>query len=109
MLFTFALAVIGWIIFRATSMTEAWQFLQGLATRWYFDGFVGGKFALLLAVPVFLAEWVQRRKQHALQFSGHGLCRYRLVRWAIYYLLLYAIYRWALLQDVSQTFIYFQF
>ena len=109
MLFTFALAVIGWIIFRATSMTEAWQFLSGLATRWYFDGFVGGKFALMLAVPVFLAEWVQRRKQHALQFSGHGLCRYRLMRWAIYYLLLYAIYRLALLQDVSQTFIYFQF
>ena len=109
MLFTFVLAVVGWIIFRATSMTEAWQFLSGLATRWWFDGFVGGKFALLLAVPVFLAEWVQRSKQHALQFSGHGLCRYRLVRWAIYYLLLYAIYRWALLQDVSQTFIYFQF
>lgn len=109
MLITFLLAVVGWIIFRATSISEAWQFLNGLATHWWFDGLIQGTKGIALMAPVFLLEWVQRHKQHALQFSGHGLCRYRPVRWAIYYLLIFAIYKLALVQNVSQTFIYFQF
>lgn len=57
--------------------------------------------AILLAV-----EWSQRTRQHGLQLTGRAHIRRQGVRYAIYYLLILAIY---IMHAQQQTFIYFQF
>ena len=105
--FTFFLAVIGWIIFRAESMTQAIAYLRCMLTNDLFDrsqtygiSYLG--FGLLLLA----VEWLQREKQHALQFSDIRPFCYRPVRWAVYYAILLIIAKFA---GTSQTFIYVQF
>lgn len=105
--FTFLLAVIGWIVFRAETMTQAADYLRCMLTNDLFDlsrtyGITYLGFGLLLLT----VEWLQREKQHALQFGSFRPFCYRPVRWAVYYLLLVIIYKYA---GTSQTFIYFQF
>ncbi|MBO6188896.1 MAG: MBOAT family protein [Prevotella sp.] len=113
--FTFFLAVIGWIIFRAETMRQAVEFL----TRMFADFLSGGLPAvgsnsgvgvmmlqIIPALLMLLVEWLQRDKQHALQIQVNHVFRYRFVRWAIYYLILLIIFKYA---GTSQTFIYFQF
>ena len=104
---TFALVVMGWVIFRCETLTQACEMLQ----RMLFHPFAGegvthGKWHLLLGLALLGAEWLQRRKAHALQWSDARLFKYRWVRWTVYYLLLLLI-----AQNVveQQTFIYFQF
>lgn len=107
MLLTFVLAVIGWIIFRAENMTQATDYIFKMSIS-LTDGYeiVAGKKYLLYGFGLLLIEWLQRNKQHALQFSNILPFKYRCVRWAIYYILLIAI-----AQNIGneQTFIYFQF
>ena len=113
--FTFFLAVIGWIIFRAETMTQAVEFL----TRMFADFLSGGLPAvgsnsgvgvmmlqIIPALLMLLVEWLQRDKQHALQIQVNHVFRYRFVRWAIYYIIILIITKYA---GESQTFIYFQF
>ncbi len=104
---TFFLAVIGWIIFRAESMTQAVEYLSAMVTNRIFDAsLLHGKAYLCFGFILLLIEWLQRDKQHALQFSRNYPFNYRLVRWGIYYLILSIIIKYS---GESQTFIYFQF
>ena len=104
---TFFLAVIGWIIFRAESMTQAVEYLSAMVTNRIFDAsLLYGKAHLCFGFILLLIEWLQRDKQHALQFSRNYPFNYRLVRWGIYYLILSIIIKYS---GESQTFIYFQF
>lgn len=105
-LLTFILAVFGWIIFRAESMSQAVDYLSAMLTKGFFKGSVYGQQELLLCAILIVIEWLQRDKQHALQFGNIRLFQSRLVRWGVYYLLLVAI---AYFAGASQTFIYFQF
>ncbi len=107
MLLTFLLAVIGWIIFRSASITQAWEYLTAMVTNDFFDASqVIGKTPLCLGMLLLLVEWLQRDKQHALQFPDSRPFNHRGVRWGVCYLILLAIY---LLAGTRQTFIYFQF
>ena len=107
MTLTFVLTVIGLIIFRAGSMTEACEFISRMFLT-LFDSFnvQYGMETLPYGLALLVIEWLQRDKQHALQFDGCKPFRYRLVRWAAYYALLVLI-----MQNIGdeQTFIYFQF
>ena len=104
---TFALVVIGWIIFRAESMIQVVDYLTSIARNTFFDPTqVYGKVALSIGLIVLLIEWIQRDKQHALQLDEINLFKHRAVRWAAYYLLLIVIAKY---KGVSQDFIYFQF
>lgn len=104
---TFFLSVIGWIIFRAESLTQAVDFIKRLLTPSLFDiKVVDGKSELMLCVVLLVVEWLQRDKQHALQFDGVKLMKWRIVRLLTYYVILIAI---ASLAGESETFIYFQF
>ncbi len=103
---TFVLAVFGWIIFRAESMTQAVDFFSTMFTSGFLKGPVFGRQELILCAILMLIEWLQRDKQHALQFGDIKLFQSRIVRWGVYYLLLMAI---AYFAGASQTFIYFQF
>lgn len=104
---TFFLAVIGWIIFRAETMAQVFDFLSAMFTNKFFDAtLLHGKKYLCFCLTLMLIEWLQRNKQHALQFSDIRPFNYRIVRWSIYYIIFIAMATYA---GTSQTFIYFQF
>ncbi len=104
---TFFLAVIGWIIFRAETMDQAVSYLAAMFSNKLFDvSAIYGVRELCFGFSLLTVEWLQRGKQHALQFSDIRPFNYRFVRWVIYYIILVMI---AVLAGASQTFIYFQF
>ena len=107
MTLTFALATIGWVIFRAESMTQAADFFSALMTNRFYDPSMTRGITIAAAGFVLLfIEWLQRDKQHALQFTGRKPFNHAIVRWGIYYLLLLLINKYS---SEGQTFIYFQF
>lgn len=115
MALTFFLAVIGWIIFRAETMDQAVGYLSHMFTQFLPNSMlrVGSNsgigvmlFQIAPAVLMLFVEWLQRDKQHALQFSAARPFNYRVVRWFIYYSILLIIAKYA---GTSQSFIYFQF
>ena len=105
MALTFFLAVVGWIIFRAESMSQAVDYLYCMFTH---PGGCSSDFLKWTAVGacLLLVEWLQRDKQHALQFPDTRPFNHRWVRWGVYYLVLVII---SGLAGSSQSFIYFQF
>jgi D-alanyl-lipoteichoic acid acyltransferase DltB (MBOAT superfamily) len=108
---TFFFAVVGWVIFRAQSMTQAVDYITHMFTNPIVaehNMFVGS--ALRLGALFLLVEWLQRDKQHALQFTNMRPFSYKVVRWGIYLFLIcksYIAYMAAIEDD--NTFIYFQF
>jgi D-alanyl-lipoteichoic acid acyltransferase DltB (MBOAT superfamily) len=108
MLSTFVLVVIGWIIFRAETITQAWDYLSRMFSPSIFDVSVQwGKKAILYIIILMLVEWFQRGKEHGLQdISSVGILKYRPIRIAFYYLFIVLI---LLLAGAQGTFIYFQF
>lgn len=105
--FTFILAVFGWIIFRAETMSQAVNYFHALFSNAFINGeSVKGTTELFFCAMLVMIEWFQRKKQHALQFSNGGMFKYRICRWGVYYLILATI---AFFAGVNQTFIYFQF
>lgn len=108
MLITFFLAVMGWIIFRAETMTQAYLYFNRMFTS-PFDGMTVGslKYTFFFVVIMLVAEWLQRDKQHALEFVGcKGLLKYRTMRWTIYMIVLLVTLVFA---GEQSQFIYFQF
>ena len=104
---TFFLAVIGWIIFRAETMSQALDYLSAMVSNRFFDSTaLYGLNYLCFGLALLVVEWLQRDKQHALQFPNTKVFSYRLVRWGVYYAILLVIAGFA---GTSQTFIYFQF
>ena len=104
---TFVLAVIGWIIFRAESMGQAISYFSAMVHNSLYDSSaLPGMKYLGFGLALLACEWLQREKQHALQLPETGLFRHRMMRWAVYYLILLVIGRYA---GTTQTFIYFQF
>ena len=102
---TFFLAVIGWIIFRAETMTQAVEYLSAMIINKFFDASML-KGTVNLCFGLLFIEWLQRDKRHALQFSNMRPFNYRFVRWGIYYVILWMIVKFT---GNVQTFIYFQF
>lgn len=107
MILTFFFVVIGWIIFRAESMFQAWAYLtQMFATL--FTGFdlQFGLSYLIVGFALIFVEWFVRDKEYALQFPDFKIFKYKGVRWAVYYFLFYAVFEFA---GNNQSFIYTQF
>lgn len=103
-LFTFALVVIGWIIFRAPSISDAWGYITSLFTSSIaFPMVISGLKRTIFAVLILIGvEWFQRKKAHGLDIVNlHWSLRY-----SIYYILMLFILE---LGGNSQSFIYFQF
>ena len=109
MLLTFGLVVLGWIIFRAPSMTDAWQYVVAicdkslLTTPWLMNR--AFYIPLLISILLlFLFEWKGRDK-------GYGLAWLRgkrgMLQLAVYYLFMVLLYVWQSSEDIQ--FIYFQF
>lgn len=105
MALTFFLAVIGWIIFRAESITQAVGYLGSMVTNPFIGDKVFGTWVVWGSL-LLMVEWFQRDKQHALQFPQIRLFKYSAVRYAIYAIMIVLIWRYT---GKVQTFIYFQF
>lgn len=106
MTLTFFFAVIGWIIFRAESMTQAMDYLYCMTTNPIMKGGTYLVVALCYGLPFLIIEWLQRDKQHALQFASSKPFCYQVVRYSIYAIIVALI--WTCTGKI-QTFIYFQF
>lgn len=103
---TFLLVVIGWIIFRAENISQAWDYIVRMVTEFNIGSIQYGKKAFLYIFVLMVVEWLQRDKQHGLQISNQGIFRYRLARCLLYYILVFVILA---LKGSQETFIYFQF
>ena len=107
-LLTFILAVIGWIIFRAETMTQAWEYLSRMFSSPLEGMTVGSlRYTFAFVIIMLIAEWIQRDKQHALELVHcKGVLQYRLTRWTVYMGVLALILVFA---GAKSQFIYFQF
>ena len=106
MVLTFGLVVIGWIIFRAETIGQAWEYISSMCSMSLF------KMPMLNTrmyyVPLFIGlmtmltiEWFSRQRTEALPVS-----KYAVVNWAIYVFLAVQILVFGAFNEV---FIYFQF
>ncbi len=109
-LMTFGLAVVGWVIFRAENISQAWDFVSRMFLT-AFDDFhfrLGSANTIMAILLLMVVEYLQRDKVHALQFSDIRLFRYVAVRWIVYLTLFSFIFYFSF-YNVRQEFIYFQF
>lgn len=100
---TFLLAVLGWIIFRAESISQAWDYILHIFTKSLISTpHLPGK-TLVFAAILFLVEWIQREQRHGLEFwkiQSHW------IKYSCYVAILVLIFFFGAFND---TFIYFQF
>lgn len=109
---TFALVVVGWIIFRAEDMTQAMGYIAGICDSSIISlpnfrdlgfSFIQISFTLFFIVLLQLIEWGQRKQEFGLEISN---VRYRPVRWSIYIILMLIF---SVFAGGQEEFIYFQF
>lgn len=105
MVVTFLLVVIGWIIFRAETISQAWEILKGIFDASLFTMpmmLVGLKRTLLFIVVLLIVEWFDRSQEHAFALT-------RLPQWARILIIYGLILIMLEFMGHSQSFIYFQF
>ena len=106
MLLTFFLAVLGWIIFRAESIGQAWEYVCGMFDVSLFMVFIKKKIALsnvIFITIMLVVEWLQREKEHGFDIANlKPLTRYTLVVLLIEFVLFF-------MATTPSQFIYFQF
>ena len=109
MLLTFFLTVLGWIIFRAESIGQAWKcflrLLQFGTLRASYRFFVMPELwpTNLFIVLMLVIEWLQRGREHGMELSN---LRLGWVRFVVYYTVILLIFNYF---EQKQIFIYFQF
>ena len=104
---TFILAVFGWIIFRAASITEAINYIGIIFSKSIFNFDIPyGKSAMIGIAVMVIIEWLNRDKKYGLQFSNSGVTKFATFRWILYYAIIIST---ILFMGINQTFIYFQF
>jgi D-alanyl-lipoteichoic acid acyltransferase DltB (MBOAT superfamily) len=102
---TFLLTVIAWIFFRAETVGIAVSYIADIFTTSLFSApEVFPKKIIRLLIVFIIIEWVQRNKQHALQFDKVALPR--IARWVFYLGIIQVI---LVFGGNQQEFIYFQF
>lgn len=103
---TFTLVVIGWIFFRAESMTIAVNYLMNMFNSSLFTippYMAGLSKTLVCIVLMIIVEWIGREKAFALEMEN---IKVTAVRWIIYMAIITIILEFG---ASSQSFIYFQF
>ncbi len=104
---TFSLTVFAWIFFRSESLHAAFKYIDCICSSSLFTVPYRFNIDFILIVIVFvMIEWLQRTKQHALQFEpGSSLKYYSII--ALNSIVIWAILLWGVFGNKS--FIYFQF
>ncbi|MGN0856487.1 MAG: MBOAT family O-acyltransferase [Candidatus Spyradenecus sp.] len=103
---TFALAALGWLFFRASTLAEAWAWLQKLFLGFDFSLDPLRRIAYWRVFPavglLLICEWVNRTEA----FGCARYPRWRPLRWLCYLALVAFTFFWL---SPPQVFIYFQF
>lgn len=108
MLLTFALAVFGWIIFRATGLKTLSAWVTGIfdsslfSIPWLMNKYYYIPLAISILIMIIF-EWITRTKEHPFQIS----IKYKWLRWCIYLIFILSLFL-SIKVDTPQ-FIYFQF
>lgn len=110
MIGTFIFITFGLIIFRAPSATDAYHyivsiFLNEIPTEATANTYIR-PIAYIFILIMIAMEWTTRKNEHPLQFSNKFFKNNILIRWAVYYAIVFAIIQF---QGLSSSFIYFQF
>jgi len=102
---TLTIIMITWVFFRADSITQALEYLNGIFSKSLITvpEVLPGK-TILLIFSFLLIEWFQRKEPYALHFNEKF--RSRIIRWGVYYVLIMLI---IFLGGDHKEFIYFQF
>jgi D-alanyl-lipoteichoic acid acyltransferase DltB (MBOAT superfamily) len=108
MLLTFLLVVVGWIVFRADNIKEAWNYVCGLFSRSLFSiPWLDTRhyyLPVLIGIVVMMAvEWIQRDRDHAFDLNG---IKSHVLKFGIYYVMVVALFWFG---GHAESFIYFQF
>lgn len=108
--FTFMLVVVGWILFRAESMTQAIDIIKRIVSQPTQGLLLANTDKVvqctLCCLVLIIVEWTQRHRLHALQLPATRLWRHPAARLTLYAALVALIFIYA---GEVQTFIYFQF
>ena len=106
MLLTFGLVVIGWIIFRAETIGQAWEYIQHMCSKslfrmpmlntrmCYLPLFIG-------LITMLIVEWFSRQRSEALPVSKYGVVNWVIYIWLTVQILVFGAF--------NEVFIYFQF
>jgi hypothetical protein len=100
---TFALVVVGWIIFRAENIHQAIDYMSGICSSSLFAMPTQGRKSLLFAAVLIIVEWFGRKNQYAIEKIP---VKNRPLRWCIYFIILILIINYS---GKENAFIYFQF
>lgn len=103
MLITFFLVVIGWIIFRALSIGQAWNYMCGVFDKSLFTIPIVSLKTTTFIVIMLIVEWIQREREHPLDLN---VMKYSIIRYVCYSLIVSTIFCFGVF---NETFIYFQF
>lgn len=104
---TFFLIVFAWIFFRAETVNHALNYIDKMFSWSFFQ--MPKIFSLVIVIITMLfitIEWIQRNKDYGLQLQNTLVGDYKLIRWFIYFILVFII---CFLKGSEQEFIYFQF
>jgi len=102
--------VVGWIIFRSESISQAWEYICGMwqweTLRASYRFFIqhGIRSISFWVVVMLVVEWFERKEEHGLSLNKVHVTFMRIL---IYLFFLFIIYLYA--PATSGEFIYFQF
>ena len=111
MALTFGLVLIGWIIFRADTISVAFDYIHSIFNESIFNipnfrelgiSRIRLLITMLLILVLLVIEWVQRKKRYVMDITFN----HRYARWATYLVVIFVIMIFGGKQEV---FIYFQF
>lgn len=107
---TFFFVVVGWVIFRSESISQAFDFICRMFQTAFSDFHprLGSKYTIFFVIVLLILEYFQRDKRYVLEFPYSGIFKYRFVRWSVYVILFTVIFMFTFSGN-SQQFIYFQF
>jgi glycerol uptake facilitator-like aquaporin len=109
MLGTFLIVCLAWVFFRAENISHAMNYVIGIFSYPYVDSSLNeildqAAMPFLLVAMLLTVEWIQRFKQHGLEFTSD------MVPAGLRYLTYYGLLAMILIYGESnQDFIYFQF
>ncbi len=101
---TFFITLIAWVFFRADSVEIAINYILKIFSMSFFSPLEVFPEFLLFILVFIIIEWLQRDKQHALEFDTTSISKP--MRWGIYYAIIIVIIFFG---GNQQEFIYFQF
>ena len=108
MVMNYVLVSLGFIVFYASSVTDAFRFFSGIVSTSLFSmpSLPVKKVTILFMLIVLIVEWTTRKKEHPLQLPTDGIFKHTAVRYLLYAGIGVLLFVFA---GEVETFIYFQF